>query len=326
MGSGDVGLFAGIALILVGWLASGFLWPDDGSDSQEAATVAPATSSARSKSARPSEEHAPPRPSSRLVEPWSPRGDWVEVAGEAYRGDAVRRLFTAHGLVSNQGAEINGTACLVCDPGNPHDENAVAVYVEGHHLGYLERPQAARYHQPLAALAGSDSTLSVRSRTWARFEGSRAMARVSLYLPDPDGLAPAVGAVPEAGVVLPTGPAVQVTRENEHLDVLSRHVRAGATVAVAVTLAAVTEQRARSKAEIVEVQLEGDRVGVLSPTQTANFKPLVDFLVSRGRVPVARAILAGNQLKADLTLYASKAQEVEPAWLEAVETGTGPQH
>jgi len=36
-----------------------------------------------------------------------------------------------------------GTATLVPEPSNPHDPNAVAVVIDGHHVGYIPRELAA---------------------------------------------------------------------------------------------------------------------------------------------------------------------------------------
>lgn len=61
------------------------------------------------------------------------------------------------------GAEIRRDAVLVPDPTNPYDRHAVAVFVDGLHVGYMERPDAKVYHGPIAELPGGE--LGVPSRT-----------------------------------------------------------------------------------------------------------------------------------------------------------------
>jgi hypothetical protein len=72
---------------------------------------------------------------------------------------------------------------------------------------------------------------------------------------------------------------------------------------------------AKKLAAAVEVRLDGARVGVLSSTQAANMLPLIKHVEERDLVPVARAVLQGNELKADVVLSVAKAQDVDPAWL-----------
>lgn len=84
-------------------------------------------------------------------EVWN-RGGWprVDLVGEKFHGDEIRRLFPT-GLGSGS-SEFQGAAHLVPEPHNPHDQNAVAVRVQGHLIGYLAKEQAARYAEVLAGL------------------------------------------------------------------------------------------------------------------------------------------------------------------------------
>lgn len=262
-------------------------------------------------------EHVPPAPHGEVGEPWSPDTRQLEVAGEWYRRDNLRQLFAREGALSPAGAEQQHDAALVPDPGNPHDRHAVAVYVEGLHVGYMERADAARYHGAVAALQARGIQTTVRSRQWVRAAGHELWARVTIWLPDPEGFAPA-NAVPDDALVLPTGTAVQATQEEAHIDILAPLVARTTRVPVAATLHAVTESRPRSTIDLVEVRLDGRRVGVLTPTQTSNIMPLVHLANRCSRTATARAVVHGNSLKADVTLYVSKAQDVDPKWIAAV--------
>jgi hypothetical protein len=96
-------------------------------------------------------------------------GDLVEVVGESYRQDALRRVAA----IATDGVpfldELSGRprkiaeeedrgwfrAVLVCDPSNEHDRNAIAVHADGvGHIGYLSRDDAVDYQPVFAALAG----------------------------------------------------------------------------------------------------------------------------------------------------------------------------
>lgn len=263
---------------------------------------------------RPTKDHLPPSPAGSAVEAWSPRTSQLEVAGEWYRADNLRTLFSRHSKVSELGAETRLPAVLVPDPTNPYDKHAVAVFVDNLHVGYMERPDARIYHDAIAKLTGGE--LTIPSRQWLRATSQDTWARVTLSLPKPEHLVcpnPAIGNC----VALPPGSTVQVTREDEHMEHLAALLgQFGSETVVSATLHSITEQRPRSTVELVAVDIEGGQVGVLSPTQTANFLPLVRRAESEARTLTCRASLRGNSLKADVALHARKAHEFDDAELE----------
>lgn len=266
------------------------------------------------------QEHIPRRPSGQAVEAWSPRTQQLEVAGEWYRAQNLRALFARHANVSESGAEIRLPAVLVPDPSNPYDKRAVAVIVDGFHVGYLERSDARIYHDAIANLPGGE--LSVPSRQWLRGTSQDTWARVTLSLPKPEHLA-CPNPVRGNCVTLPPGSTVQVTREDDHMAHLATLLsRFGSETIVAATLRSVTEQRPRSTVELVAVDIDDQQVGVLSPTQTANFLPLVRRAESEARRLMCRASLRGNSLKADVALHARKAQEFDDRELEHLFSAT----
>jgi hypothetical protein len=88
-------------------------------------------------------------------------GDYVEVVGESYRQDTLKRLaarttnceaFLADlsGYAKRRAEQEQGNrwfrAALMLEPNNPVDENAIAVYADGvGHVGYLNRDDAIDY-------------------------------------------------------------------------------------------------------------------------------------------------------------------------------------
>lgn len=72
---------------------------------------------------------------------WMPGRIEVQVAGESFHEDAI------HAVEESRFPGSPLVAVLVPDPGNAHDPNAVAVYVNGQHVGFLPR-QTARGVQP----------------------------------------------------------------------------------------------------------------------------------------------------------------------------------
>lgn len=263
--------------------------------------------------------HTPPPPSGVAVEPWSPKTRQFEVAGEYYRTESIVELFRGIGISGPDGAETRLDATLVPDPANPFDRNAVAVYVGGLHVGYMERGDAKSYHRAIADMLLNGEAATVRSRQWVRKRGADIFARVTLSLPEPEGFAAVNVLDVEGPVVLPVGPAIQVTKEDQYMESLRPFLRGdGGETPLAVSLHAIVDIRPRSAVEVVEVRVEDGPVGLLTTLQSTNILPLVKFLEARQLTAVARATLRGNSLKADIALHVAKSQDVDPAWLEAL--------
>jgi hypothetical protein len=191
--------------------------------------------------------------------------------------------------------------------------------VQGLHVGYIERADAAVYHQPVAEATRQGYAITVSSRQWARSRGPWDLAaRVTLMLPAPHAFL-AVNGLPSDAQLLATGSNVQVTGEQSHMDVLwpllDRH---GREVPLWATLHCVEEVRPRSTVQHVEVRVDGEPVGTLSPTQSKNYEALVRYLDANGHVPAVKALLKGNQVKAEVTLTMVKSEDVDPGWLQGL--------
>jgi hypothetical protein len=261
----------------------------------------------------------PPAPSGPPVEPWG-RCTSYEVVGEAYYGDNIAQLFRGvPGFAGAGGAELRLDATLVAAPDNPYgDGHAIAVWMGGQHVGYIAAEDSVHHFPRVMQLRDRGRDVVLDGRLWARRDGRRVRARATIWLPAPDGYEPPAGYLPnEPHAVLPAGGRIQVTKEDQHMDVLGRHVAPGIARSVAATLHVVEEVRARSTVEVVEVRVRGSRIGVLSPTQGANLRPLVDHLARSNKTPVVRAEITGNSVKAEVVLFAEKAALVPQAWLDA---------
>lgn len=267
----------------------------------------------------PEPVHRALAPTGVAVEPWGPTNAPLEAVGEAYRPEAFVSLFRGLPLRSPDGAELELPAALAPDPTNPYDRSAVAVWVGGYHVAYMDKGTARVWHRPLQAFAERSEHVIVPCRVWAADRGGRIAARVTVYLPAVDALEPSNDLPSEPFEVLPAGPAMQVTGEDQHMDVLGSHA-VGKERPVAVTLHSIHEIRPRSAFEAVEVRLDGERVGVLSKVQSENMLPLVKHVEARAKTAVARAVVRGNQLKADVVLFVAKSQDVNPEWID----GLGP--
>lgn len=74
-----------------------------------------------------------------------------EVVGERHYLATFERLF---GDRDEAGVDLETLACLVREPNNPHDANAVRVEIQGQKIGYIPRDDAARLAPHLDRLKG----------------------------------------------------------------------------------------------------------------------------------------------------------------------------
>lgn len=187
---------------------------------------------------------ASPATSYRVLEAWaSGRGYPFEVVGESRYEIELKKVVRRHG--GGQEGEIFTTAVLLPEPTNPYDPNAVAVTVDQLTVGYIPREKALDYSPLLKRLAHQGILVSVPSRVWWRNE-DEWWSSVRLDL-NPPGLLLPINAPPSTTAMqLPPGGAVQVTGEEEHMDVLGPLLQHEKQVAAIATMHETTEQKARS--------------------------------------------------------------------------------
>lgn len=73
----------------------------------------------------------------------------LEVVGESHYQQALWQIV---GGLRKEHVRHDVVAVLVPEPENPYDENAVSAWVDGLHVGYLSREDAAAYQPGLVAL------------------------------------------------------------------------------------------------------------------------------------------------------------------------------
>lgn len=244
--------------------------------------------------------------------------DSYEVAGEFAHRENVAQIFADRGIrLGLDGNVLHLHAELVADRSNPYDGQAVAVFVDGLHIGHLEREEAARFFPVVSGLARHGFTIITSARLWSLIDGT-VRARLTVDLPDPENLIAENDAPTVPHVVVPRGAAIKVSRTSEFHEGAVAFFGRGAGATYTATLHAIHDVRPRSSVEAVQVQIDGKVVGVLTPAQSANMLPLVKHIEARGKVPVVRARVAGSPIKVDITVFAIKSQEADPTWLDSM--------
>lgn len=256
----------------------------------------------------------------------------VEVAGESYRQDSVRQIFKSHkvGLADGGSGEVKARAHLVPDPKNKHDSNAVEVRVEGQMIGYLPKEVAATHVAVLTGLTQQGLLPVTECRIWAyearEWQGTdrrgrdvyetRLDARASLTLDDSNLCVPVNLPPSTLHRLLPQGSALQVRGEEKHMDVLGPLVGTSGAAWVYATLSSVRIGSGRSEKDVVEVRIDGQAIGELTPAMSAHYLPAVVHLAEQGTATAARVMLKGNSLKVEAAVHAVRSHELQSDWFE----------
>ena len=69
---------------------------------------------------------------------------------------------------------------------------------------------------------------------------------------------------------------------------------------------------------LLAVDLDGERVGVMSKALSEQIADLVTYVAGKGRLPVARAVVKGSDLRADVILHVARTSDVPQKWLDQV--------
>jgi hypothetical protein len=82
--------------------------------------------------------------------------DPLEVVGESHHQEALWSIVGGH---STERVRCEVLAMLLAETDNPYDKNAISVWVNGLHIGFLSRADAAAYRPGLLALQQKDGHL-----------------------------------------------------------------------------------------------------------------------------------------------------------------------
>lgn len=251
----------------------------------------------------------------------------TEVEGEFARLHAVAAAIGGQPLIDEQVVLDDLDAQLMPEPRNRHDPNAVKVVIDGHHVGYLDRTTAATYAPELAAIVAAGYAPTVPARIWAvtRHDwasGRKKMhANVRVALGDPARMRPTNNPPEGPYSMLPWGNAVQVTGEDQHLEVLTSHVREDAATTAIGTLHETTTVTARGPGKpIVEVCIDRDVIGTLTPAMSQHYLPTIRHLEEQGMQTAAWLTVKGSAIAAHVTVQAPKAHELPSDWFGSAHT------
>jgi collagen type III alpha len=256
-------------------------------------------------------------------EVWGQRG-WanVEVVGESHYARELQAVLPKS--IPEGGAEATVPVTVVHDSRNKYDSHAVEIRAASGVIGFLAREDAKRYAPMLDAIQAEGLTAATTARVWGSNQKdwetgrNRFFGSVRVDLPEPHMLRPANEAPGIPHQILPSGNAIQVTGEENHRDATSRYLTPQGECWVHATLHQAVDDSGRTPKPFVEVKIDGKTVGRLTPKMSGDLAPAIQFLHERGQTCAVHAIVKGNQLKADVVLYAKRAHELDQAWFDAL--------
>lgn len=259
--------------------------------------------------------HASPPPQGEDYEPWRQADRLHETVGEYYRQTAYKHLAQQLDIPADgTRATIDLAADLALDPGNPYAQHgtAVTVWAEGQHVAFLPDESVPDYLDPLERLDAESKHLTVRARLYLNYDASQQKWRPSLMikLPRPEQILPPAMLPPGDVELIPDGRVIQVAGEENHMQYLSTIVDPDGPADVAATLRPA-QMGVRSFYDTVQVLVDGNEVGTFSRAMGEQTVSLVKLIESAGKIPVARATVEGNALRAEVKVRMQRAAEFD---------------
>ena len=253
----------------------------------------------------------------------------IEVEGEFARMAAIHKVIGRKPGVDEEVVLEDVAVRLIPEPHNPFDSNAVMVWIGGHHVGYLGREDAARFQTALSKVFAAGYAPTVSGRVWAstrnRWDASgrakqKFVARVSVSLGEPHLLTPLNDPPHGEYGFLPHGGSLQVTGEEQHQDVLSNYVTAEGDALAIGSLHVIQGGSARAPKELIEIRIDGERIGQLTPVTSAHYVPAVRHLEANGLTTCAWLRVKGSVISAQVTIHAARSHELPAGWFERPHT------
>lgn len=200
---------------------------------------------------------------------------------------------------------------LVPEPEGPHGPSSVSVRSGEKTIGYLPAEQAAAWAGPVRRVIASGLLPVIETRIWGREwnspDGPMFLSQVRLNLGDPAESLPSNEPPNDPYTMLPWSSAVNVTKEDEHLAALLPFVSAQRR---GMAFATLHEGPAAGRGgPVLEVRIDGRRVGQLTPQMSKRYLPMVQHFLDRGLVTACRAEITGSAVAAKVRIFAAKADE-----------------
>lgn len=210
-------------------------------------------------------------------------------------------------------------ASLVPEPNNPHSKagNAVSVRVYGRVVGYLASEDSKDYAPHIHRIVASGHEIEVPARVYVyrKFDGGLD-SYINIALPDVDQMVPLNAHALRGVAVLPWGKVAQIKGEDDHFDHLFNYIPpSGKGLAIVTLHRAVKQLKSGEEREYVEVRVDGERGGQMTPATSAQFMPAIRHAMDMEKTLGAWTRVEGSGLAVNLTAQAARSNELTDDWL-----------
>jgi len=179
-------------------------------------------------------------------------------------------------------------------------------------IGYLPADTAEQWAGVVRRVVASGYIPTTASRIWASeydgWDGIEFNADVRLAIDTPSTALPMNDPPIAPYAMLPRSGIVQVTKEDEHFDVLMKHVPEDGYGLLFATLHEKVPTTGRAKPH-VEVRIDDERIGQLAPQMSQRFLPMIRHLAGRHLTVACWSDITGSSVAAEVRIDAIKANE-----------------
>ena len=222
----------------------------------------------------------------------------------------IRALFKHDWPGNNEYIDI--TVQLIPEINNPNPWD-IAIRCGGRTIGYMRQDEAREWATTVRRVVASGYVPTTEASVSAAepdHDTSRLGASIYLSLGRADQALPRNNPPPQPFSMLPRSRIVQVVKEDQHPAVLKFVPNSGYAVLYATLREAGVQGRPH-----VEVLVDGDRIGQLSPPTGKQFLPLIRHLADHGFTTACWADITGSKIAAEVRINAAKAAEVSAEFL-----------
>lgn len=241
------------------------------------------------------------------------RGTWCdyELATEPEHLPAIRSLCSEDW--SNGPQTIHLDVELIPEPQGPRGEWAISVRTASRTLGYLDAADEADWAPVVRRVIASGLVPITMGQIWAQSYESwdsadNFTAVVRIRLGKPNEALPVNDPPTVPYTLLPKSAIVQVTREDQYSNALLKFVPPGGYGVFCVTLHEQLPTDGRKK-PYVEVRIDDECVGELTPAMSQRFLPMIRHLQDRGLLTACWGDITGSAVAAEVRIDAVKANE-----------------
>ena len=240
-----------------------------------------------------------------------------ELDGQNTQNAVVRSLFPADW--SGEGTQIDRDFETIPEPKGPHGIWGISVRADGRTLGYIDGEDGRAWAAALRRVVASGLIPVTQGQIWAYESGwddlgSLRQEFVSASVSRPK---PCLSIDPPTSpyTMLPRSSIVQVTKEDQHTDALLKFVPQGGYGVLFVTLQEQLAVRGSAR-PYVEVRIDDEPIGQLTPQMSQRFLPMIRHLRERGLLTACWGDITGSAIAAEVRIDGVKSNEASTELLD----------